>query len=208
MELRFAIWRWFANKWNERTWKTAVAKLISINLKPPKPAIQLPKKKVLSYVFQVFVFQNTDLMANSSCYKGSNITSKTIIVGWTSPMIPHDSWRLKSLLELLESVMVFQMDVSKNRGTSKSSGQIIIFHQPGFPWNKGISLTKPPFGVRSCEVAIIWPEIMHLFIGFSILHHPFWGPTPIFLETSKWTNQNHGWSTYPPPNVPPPEIRA
>ena len=37
------------------------------------------------------------------------------------------------------------------------SGQIIIFHQPRFPWNKGISLTKPPFGVRSCEVAIIWP---------------------------------------------------
>ena len=39
------------------------------------------------------------------------------------------------------------------------SGQIIIFHQPRFPWNKGISLTKPPFGVRSCEVAIIWPDI-------------------------------------------------
>ena len=38
------------------------------------------------------------------------------------------------------------------------SAQIIIFHQPRFPWNKGISLTKPPFGVRSCEVAIIWPD--------------------------------------------------
>ncbi len=35
--------------------------------------------------------------------------------------------------------------------------QIIIFHQPRFPWNKGISLTKPPFGVKSCEVVIIWP---------------------------------------------------
>ena len=42
------------------------------------------------------------------------------------------------------------------------SGQIIIFHQPRFPWNKGISLTKPPFGVRSCEVAIIWPDILPL----------------------------------------------
>ncbi len=40
------------------------------------------------------------------------------------------------------------------------SGQILIFHQPRFPWNKGISLTKPPFGMRSCEVAIIWPELM------------------------------------------------
>ena len=36
---------------------------------------------------------------------------------------------------------------------------LYIFHQPRFPWNKGISLTKPPFGVRSCEVAIIWPDI-------------------------------------------------
>ena len=42
---------------------------------------------------------------------------------------------------------------------SHLSGQIIIFHQPSFPWNGGISLTKPPFGVRSCEVAIIWPDL-------------------------------------------------
>ena len=40
----------------------------------------------------------------------------------------------------------------------QKSGQIIIFHQPRFPWNKGISLAKPPFQVRSCEVAIIWLE--------------------------------------------------
>ena len=38
----------------------------------------------------------------------------------------------------------------------QTTGQIIPFHQPRFLWNKGISLTKPPFGVRSCEVAIIW----------------------------------------------------
>ena len=46
------------------------------------------------------------------------------------------------------------------------SGQIIMFHQPRFPWNKRIFLTKPPFGVRSCEVAIIWPA--------SIIFN-FWG---------------------------------
>ena len=40
------------------------------------------------------------------------------------------------------------------------SGQIIIFHQPRFPWNKVISLTKLPFKVRSCEVAIIWVDKM------------------------------------------------
>ncbi len=49
----------------------------------------------------------------------------------------------------------------KNIWWSKLSGQIIIFHQPRFSWNKGISLTKPPFGVRSCEVAIIWPEVIY-----------------------------------------------
>ena len=38
------------------------------------------------------------------------------------------------------------------------SGQIIIFHQPRFHWNKGISLTKPQFKVTSAEVAIIWPD--------------------------------------------------
>ena len=34
----------------------------------------------------------------------------------------------------------------------------IIFHQPRFPWNHLISLPQLPFGVRSCEVAIIWPK--------------------------------------------------
>ena len=38
------------------------------------------------------------------------------------------------------------------------SSQIIIFHQPGFSWNKGISFLSYLFGVRSCEVAIIWPD--------------------------------------------------
>ena len=53
------------------------------------------------------------------------------------------------------------------------SGQIIIFHQPRFPWNKGISLTKLPFGVRSCEIAIIWPD-------------PMCPHTTSHLNTQKW----------------------
>ena len=44
-----------------------------------------------------------------------------------------------------------------------SSGQIIIFHQPRFPWNKGMSLPQLHFGVRSCEVAIIWPDTCAVF---------------------------------------------
>ena len=52
-----------------------------------------------------------------------------------------------------------------------TSGQIIIFHQPRFPWNKGISLPQLPFGVRSCEVAIIWPEYMRFTLfDFSSIH--------------------------------------
>ena len=59
------------------------------------------------------------------------------------------------------------MDIcSKSRHLSS---QIMIFHQPRFPWNKGISLTKPPFGVRSCEVAIIWPD---LYNCWNLKHQP------------------------------------
>ena len=39
---------------------------------------------------------------------------------------------------------------------------MIKFHQPRFPWNKRISLPQLPFTVKSCEVAIIWPNIISL----------------------------------------------
>ena len=63
------------------------------------------------------------------------------------------------------------------------SGQIIIFHQPGFPWNKGISLTKPPFGVRSCEVAIIWPD--YCFSIWKFLEFILGSESPQFLYISR-----------------------
>ncbi len=45
------------------------------------------------------------------------------------------------------------------------SGQIIIFDQPSFPWNKGSSLPYSyPFGERSCEVAIIWLDDIYVYI--------------------------------------------
>ena len=49
------------------------------------------------------------------------------------------------------------------------SGQIIIFHQPRFPWNKGSHFPSKtlPFGEnRSCEVAIIWPDICKYRLKF------------------------------------------
>ena len=49
-------------------------------------------------------------------------------------------------------------------------GQIMIFHQPRFPWNKGISLPQLPFGVRSCEVAVIWPPwYTYIYIYMCVL---------------------------------------
>ena len=49
-----------------------------------------------------------------------------------------------------------QIDLNRSLGHrfEHISGQIMIFHQPGFFLNKGISLPELPFGVRSCEVAI------------------------------------------------------
>ena len=44
-------------------------------------------------------------------------------------------------------------------GHFKSSGQIKKCHQPICLWNKGISLPQLPFGVRSREVALIWPAL-------------------------------------------------
>ena len=33
----------------------------------------------------------------------------------------------------------------RGKGERKNLAKFTIFHQPGFPWNKGMSLTKPPF---------------------------------------------------------------
>ncbi len=40
----------------------------------------------------------------------------------------------------------------------------MIIHQPRFPLNKGISLPQLPFEVRSCEVAIIWPDAYMMYV--------------------------------------------
>ncbi len=53
---------------------------------------------------------------------------------------------------ITKSMFMKQTKISKHKHIQR------LFHQPRFPWNKGISLTKPAFGVRSREVAIIWPE--------------------------------------------------
>ena len=77
--------------------------------------------------------------------------------------------------------------VNKKHG----SGQIIIFHQPRFPWNKRISPTKSPFGVRSCEVAIIWPDGSFLSkVGV------YWGPFSASSHFTTWFVKKHHLSWY------------
>ena len=51
--------------------------------------------------------------------------------------------------------LVYQDLYTPSEAGFHQSSQIIIFHLPRFPRNKESSrLTKPPFGVRLCEVAI------------------------------------------------------
>ena len=42
-------------------------------------------------------------------------------------------------------------------------GQIIKIRQPRFFWNNRISLPHLHFGVRSCEVAINWPNVWNIY---------------------------------------------
>ena len=42
----------------------------------------------------------------------------------------------------------------------EEAGHIISFHPPRFPWNKDIPFLNYLFGVRSCEVAINWPNTL------------------------------------------------
>ena len=73
----------------------------------------------------------------------------------------------------------------------QSSGQIKKKQPPRFPWNKGISLTKPPFGVRSFEVAI-WNIPKSLEVEEALDKcFPKWGFLP---ETNTFSLLNtHGW---------------
>ena len=80
------------------------------------------------------------------------------------------------------------------------SGQIIIFHQPRFPWNKGISLPQLHFGVRSCEVAIIWPLRRHWGDNISAKAKGYWnlneGPAQKLVKNNNGPLWNW-WSSSP-----------
>ena len=48
-----------------------------------------------------------------------------------------------------------------------SKSKMLYLAHLSISWNKGISLTKPPFGVISCEVATIWPDLWPNIVGIN-----------------------------------------
>ena len=104
--------------------------------------------------------------------------STVIIFALLQAAIPHSlSWQAwtdlpgcRLMLKLHHKVWVNMFRLSIN-----ILANFIMFHQPRFPWNKGFSRTKP-FGVRSCEVAIIWQEY------WIILTWDQWGDAMKFLH--------------------------
>ncbi len=142
--------RWFFVTFLSPSWRS---------LSPLKGHLTIPKRSQRITRSKVFgqVIQEGDLF----------IPSHVGLVTWTQPLISGHVWTKKTSqkghqqhAELPGIYMFLRVAPFSTKTLLEAdfSSQIIIFHQPRFPWNTGISLTKPPFGVRSCEVAIIWPD--------------------------------------------------
>ena len=83
------------------------------------------------------------------------------LISWDIRRKVSDAWTMKQMILETNGVMDLHDDhpgISRWNTIVKDSGQIILFHQPRFAWNKGMSLSQLHFGVRSCEVARIWPK--------------------------------------------------
>ena len=132
------------------------------------------KRKFHSEPFPLLSSVTMYIRPNSNCLK------QLTVCLFGSRWVVHGKWPSEYFIEYDRRIRAGQRTMelkSLSLGNRKiiesltlkcrlvKSCQIIAFHQPGYPWNKGISLTKPRFGVRSCEVAIIWPGNM-IFLGF------------------------------------------
>ena len=89
--------------------------------------------------------------------------------------------------------LAYQDLYTRNEAGFHQSGQIMIFHQARFPWNKESSrLTTPPFGVRLCEVAIFFGR----WRGTSLVAPwmrlgPGWPAKPSDAKTNKYVTTCH-----------------
>ena len=75
-----------------------------------------------------------------------------------------------------------------SRLVTKKTGQIIVLHQPIFPWNKGISFTKPPVGGQSVVWGreLIWPEKKNGCMSFSLSALPVPLRENFFRHAALW----------------------
>ncbi len=76
------------------------------------------------------------------------------------------AWGAKSREPIVTNA-TWQMVWSAN---GRWSGQIIIFHQPRFPWNKGISLTKPPL---KWKMLLLKPRDVRLLLKISVISYKY-----------------------------------
>ena len=146
----FAVWKkcCVKNSWNRcfTRWFYSSPSL-RFNLDSPSPELQNPSPSYFWWVLGVSKFQTFEFLDPPGG-------------GPTSPARANGTKRWSKAPSTLKVLPPEQRRDFSNEKAPRCqwSGQIIIFHQARCPWNKGISLTKPPFGVRSCEVAIISPE--------------------------------------------------
>ena len=92
------------------------------------------------------------------------------------------------ILQVWSESKHYQIESSNFMFTTQSC-QIKIFQQPRFHCNKGISLSQLPFGVRSCEVAIIWSAKYELVVELPLGNNMLTSNLRIKGKQNRW-NQN------------------
>ena len=86
------------------------------------------------------------------------MTSFYFLRGWNK-LVTSRTWHFRSPLIGQRAMRRYVKKSHKKQPATILLAKLdIIFHQPRFPWNRGTSLTKPTFGVRSREVTIICPD--------------------------------------------------
>ena len=98
----------------------------------------------------------------TSCFpKQLNPEEETPSRQWNKKRNRTNIYDMEKFMKLHFSSHVCHAASFANKDTHWS-GQIISFHQPRCPWNKGISLPQLPFGARPRDVAIVWPDWFNL----------------------------------------------
>ncbi len=130
--------------------------------------------------FRLFNAFMMTLRIQTTPFHGRNIPWTTIDHRWSPQGFPNElvvePTHLKNMLVKLDHFPKYgwkEKTLSCHHPANHISGQIIIFHQPGFSWNKGSHFPSfsPPFGGVFGRVFgrdLIWPDIMRHSLGFGL----------------------------------------